>query len=655
MAAIETKPATVTQLPTTPAPAHVTLDQFLAQQREIDLLRFITCGSVDDGKSTLIGRLLHDTRQVFDDQLNAVANDSKRWGTTGEVPDLALLVDGLQAEREQGITIDVAYRYFSTPKRKFIVADCPGHEQYTRNMATGASTADAAVVLVDAEKGVRVQTRRHTHIIALLGVQTIVVAVNKMDRIGYDKAKYEAIAGEIVAYARKLGVQNIEVIPVGALHGVNVVHRGTQETPWYTGRTLLEALEGIETGRVEGLKDLRFPIQLVSRPDANFRGYAGTIASGEISVGDTVLALPSRKTSTVREITTADGPLEKAGTAQAVTIVLEDEIDLSRGDVLVHPEHRPTLARTFDAHLLWMGEAPLLPGKRYEFKIGSRYVKGLVDSIQHRIDVNDLSTREAEALDLNGLARVRIALEEPVAVDDYKLSRATGSFIIVDLLHFGTVGAGMVIAPTQVSRNQDIVWQPTRVTAQIRANQKSQKPAVIWFTGLSGAGKSTIANALEQALVQRGHHSYLLDGDNVRHGLNQDLDFSEAGRAENIRRIGEVSALFVDAGLIVLTAFISPLRADRARVRERIGNDQFIEIYLSTSLEECERRDPKGLYVKARAGAIENFTGIDSPYEPPINPQLTIDTGRVDIAGAVDQILKFLENKGFLHQADPGL
>jgi bifunctional enzyme CysN/CysC len=647
MSAIETKPEA--------APAHITLDQFLAQQREIDLLRFITCGSVDDGKSTLIGRLLHDTRQVFDDQLNAVANDSKRWGTTGEVPDLALLVDGLQAEREQGITIDVAYRYFSTPNRKFIVADCPGHEQYTRNMATGASTAEAAVVLVDAEKGVRVQTRRHTHIVALLGVQTIVVAVNKMDRIGYDKARYEAIAGEIVAYARKLGVQNIEVIPVSALAGVNVVARGTQETPWYSGRTLLEALEGIETGRQDGLRELRFPIQLVSRPDANFRGYAGTVASGEIAVGDSVLALPSRKTSKVREITTADGPLDKAGAAQAVTVVLEDEIDLSRGDVLVHPDHRPTLARTFDAHLIWMGEAPLLPGKRYEFKIGSRYVKGLVDSIQHRIDVNDLSTRETEALDLNGLARVRIALEEPVAIDDYKLSRQTGSFIIIDLLHFGTVGAGMVIAPSQTTRSTDVVWQPTRVTAQIRANQKNQKPAVVWFTGLSGSGKSTLANAVEQALVQRGHHSYLLDGDNIRHGLNKDLDFSEAGRAENIRRIGEVSALFVDAGLIVITAFISPFRADRNQIRARIGDAQFIEVYLSTSLEECERRDPKGLYVKARAGQIREFTGIDSPYEPPINPQITIDTSRVDIGVAVDQILKYLENKGFLHQVDPGL
>jgi bifunctional enzyme CysN/CysC len=651
MAAIETKPAIESD-------EVRTLDQFLAQQRDIDLLRFITCGSVDDGKSTLIGRLLHDTRQVFDDQLSAVATDSRRWGTTGEVPDLALLVDGLQAEREQGITIDVAYRYFQTPRRKFIVADCPGHEQYTRNMATGASTADAAVVLVDAEKGVRVQTRRHTHIVALLGVQSIVVAVNKMDRIGYDKARFEAIAAEVVTYARKLGVPNIEVIPVGALHGVNVVARGSKETPWYSGRTLLEALEGIEVTRQEGLKELRFPIQLVSRPDANFRGYAGTIASGEISVGDSVLALPSRKSSKVREITTADGPLAKAGTAQAVTIVLEDEIDLSRGDVLVHPDHRPTLARTFDANLLWMGEAPLLPGKRYEFKIGSRYVKGLVDSIQHRIDVNDLSTREAEALDLNGLARVRIALEEPVAVDDYKLSRATGSFIIIDLLHFGTVGAGMVIAPqgAQSGRaSNEVVWQPTRVSAQIRANQKNQRPAVIWFTGLSGAGKSTLANALEQALVQRGHHSYLLDGDNVRHGLNKDLDFSEAGREENIRRIGEVSALFVDAGLIVVTAFISPFRADRNKIRERIGDTQFIEVYVSTSLEECERRDPKGLYVKARAGAIKNFTGIDSPYEPPINPQLSIDTSKVAIGEAVGQIVKYLENKGFLHQADPGL
>jgi len=632
-----------------------TLEQFLAQQREIDLLRFITCGSVDDGKSTLIGRLLHDTRQVFDDQLSAVAIDSRRWGTTGEVPDLALLVDGLQAEREQGITIDVAYRYFQTPRRKFIVADCPGHEQYTRNMATGASTADAAVVLVDAEKGVRVQTRRHTHIVSLLGVRNVILAVNKMDRINFDKAKFEAIAGEFLAYARKLGVTSVEVIPCAALLGVNVVNRGAQ-TPWYTGRTLLEALEGIEVGGAEGFKELRFPIQLVSRPDANFRGYAGTVASGEISVGDAVLALPSRKSSKVREITTADGQLEKAASHQAVTIVLEDEIDLSRGDVLVHPDHRPTLARTFDANLIWMGEAPLLPGKRYEFKIGHRYVKGLVDSIQHRIDVNDLSTREAEALDLNGLARVRIALEEPVAVDDYKLSRATGSFIIIDLLHFGTVGAGMVIAPTQAkSPNSDVVWQPTRVSAAIRANQKNQRPAVLWFTGLSGAGKSTIANALEQALVRLGHHSYLLDGDNVRHGLNKDLDFSDAGRNENIRRIGEVSALFVDAGLIVITAFISPFRADRNRIRERLGDDRFIEVYLSTSLEECERRDPKGLYVKARAGQIRDFTGIDSPYEPPIAPQLTIDTSRLEIGAAVDQILRYLENKGFLHQSDPGL
>jgi bifunctional enzyme CysN/CysC len=645
MAAIETKPVAVVN------DTVRTLDQFLAQQRDIDLLRFITCGSVDDGKSTLIGRLLHDTRQVFDDQLSAVANDSRRWGTTGEVPDLALLVDGLQAEREQGITIDVAYRYFQTPRRKFIVADCPGHEQYTRNMATGASTAEAAVVLVDAEKGIRVQTRRHAHIVALLGVGNIILAVNKMDRIGYDKAKYEAIAGEFAAYAHKLGVSNVEVIPVSALAGVNVVARGAKETPWYTGRTLLEALEGIEITRDGGLQELRFPIQLVSRPDANFRGFA----SGEISVGDTVLALPSRKSSKVREITTADGPLEKAGPARAVVIVLEDEIDLSRGDVLVHPDHRPTLARTFDAHLIWMGEAPLLPGKRYEFKIGSRYVKGLVDSIQHRIDVNDLTTRAAEALDLNGLARVRIALEEPVAIDDYKQSRATGSFIIIDLLHFGTVGAGMVIAPAAQARGTDVVWQPTRVSAQIRANQKSQRPCVVWFTGLSGAGKSTLANALEQALVQRGHHSYLLDGDNVRHGLNKDLDFSDAGRNENIRRIGEVSALFVDAGLIVVTAFISPFRADRNRIRERIGDAQFIEVYLSTSLEECERRDPKGLYVKAREGKIREFTGIDSPYEPPIAPQLTLDTSKLAVGAAVDQILRYLENKGFLHQADPGL
>jgi bifunctional enzyme CysN/CysC len=477
-----------------------------------------------------------------------------------------------------------------------------------------------------------------------------------MDRIGYDQAKFDAIAAEFVAYAHKLGVTHVEVIPVSALHGVNVVARGTAETPWYSGRTLLEALEGIEIARDEGLHELRFPIQYVSRPDANFRGYAGTVASGEISVGDSVLALPSRKTSKVREITTADGPLEKAGAAQAVTVVLEDEIDLSRGDLLVLPEHRPTLARTFDAHVIWMSETPLLPGKRYEFKIGHRYLKGVIDSIQHRIDVNDLSTRPAETLELNGLARVRIALEEPVAVDDYKLSRATGSFIIIDLLQFGTVGAGMIHAPTRATRaNTDIVWQPTRVTAAVRANQKNQRPCIIWFTGLSGAGKSTIANALEQALVQRGHHSYLLDGDNIRHGLNKDLDFSEAGRAENIRRIGEVSALFADAGLIVITAFISPFRADRNQIRARIGDAQFIEVYISTPLAECERRDPKGLYVKARAGQIREFTGIDSPYEPPLDPQIAIDTSKVQVNEAVEQVLKYLEYNGFLHQADPGL
>jgi bifunctional enzyme CysN/CysC len=568
-----------------------------------------------------------------------------------------LLVDGLQAEREQGITIDVAYRYFSTPNRKFIVADCPGHEQYTRNMATGASTAEAAVVLVDAEKGVRVQTRRHTHIVSLLGVQNVILAVNKMDRINFDRAKYEAIAGEFLAYAQKLGIKHVEVIPVAALTGVNVVARGTRETPWYTGRTLLEALEGMDVGAEDALKELRFPIQYVNRPDANFRGFAGTVATGTVNVGDEVLALPSRRQSKVREIVTADGKHESAHAQQAVTLVLEDEIDLSRGDVLVHPDQRATLVRTFEANLIWMGEAPLLPGKRYEFKVGTRYARGVVETIAHRIDVNDLSTREADALDLNGLARVRIALEEPVAVDDYKVSRATGSFVIIDLTHFGTVGAGMVIAPaTSASRGAtDVVWQPTRVTAAIRANQKNQKPCVVWFTGLSGAGKSTLANALEQALVQRGHHSYLLDGDNVRHGLNKDLDFSEGARVENIRRIGEVSALFVDAGLIVITAFISPFRSDRNRIRERLGDEKFVEVYLSTSLEECERRDPKGLYVKAREGKIREFTGIDSPYEPPISPQISIDTSAVDIQVAVDQILRYLEGKGFLHQMDPGL
>ena len=599
---------------------------------------------------------MHDTRQVFDDQLSAVANDSRRWGTTGEVPDLALLVDGLQAEREQGITIDVAYRYFQTPRRKFIVADCPGHEQYTRNMATGASTADAAVVLVDAEKGVRVQTRRHTHIVSLLGVQNVILAVNKMDRIAYDKARFEAIAAEFVTYARKLGVQNIEVIPVAALAGVNVVVRGTKETPWYTGRTLLEALEGIEAGRTDLLKELRFPIQLVSRPDANFRGYAGTIASGEIAVGDAVLALPSRKSSKVREITTADGPLQHAGTSSGRDrgarrrnrSVARRRAGASRSssDAGAH------LRR--ESHLDGRGAAAARQTLRIQDRQPLREGPGRFDPASHRRQrPHDPRSRSARSQRpcarahrsrragrrrrLQAVARHGLLHHRRPAALRYRRRRHGHR------------------ADARRARSTDVVWQPTRVTAATRANQKSQRPAVVWFTGLSGSGKSTIANALEQALVQRGHHSYLLDGDNMRHGLNKDLDFSEAGRNENIRRIGEVSALFVDAGLIVITAFISPFRADRNKIRERIGDAQFIEVYLSTSLEECERRDPKGLYVKARAGEIREFTGIDSPYEPPIAPQLTIDTSKQEIGASIDQLLRYLENKGFLHQADPGL
>jgi bifunctional enzyme CysN/CysC len=549
------------------------IDAFLAKHESKQLLRFITCGSVDDGKSTLIGRLLFDSQKILDDQLAAVRNDSSRWGTTGEATDLALLVDGLQAEREQGITIDVAYRFFDTERRKYIIADTPGHEQYTRNMATGASTAHLAIILVDAKRGVQVQTRRHSYIVSLMGIRHVVVAVNKMDLVGFDQATFDAIRRECEDFIGKLGVPDVRCVPVSALRGDNIV-KPSDAMPWYTGTPLLELLDTIDITGDAQLEDLRFPVQYVNRPNADFRGYAGTVEAGSVSKGDAIMALPSRRTSRVKSITTYDGDLAAAHAGKAVTLTLEDEIDISRGDVLVHGDRAPNVADRFDARLIWMTDAPLLPGKQYEFKIGARYGFGTVEKIHHRTDVNDLSTHAAEQLKLNEIALCRIVLKEPVAFDTYETLRATGAFIVIDRLHHTTVGAGMIeraAGYAAADQSGDIVWQPTRITRDQRANQKSQKPCVLWFTGLSGSGKSTVANALEQTLFLRGHHSYLLDGDNVRHGLNKDLDFTDAGRVENIRRIGEVSKLFVDAGLIVLTAFISrgDLRehADR-RVRD---------------------------------------------------------------------------------------
>jgi bifunctional enzyme CysN/CysC len=630
--------------------AAVKLKEFLLRHEAKDLLRFITCGSVDDGKSTLIGRLLHDTQQILEDTLAAVTSDSRKWGTTGDTVDLALLVDGLQAEREQGITIDVAYRYFDTEVRKYIIADCPGHEQYTRNMATGASTVDLAVILVDAARGVQVQTRRHAYIVSLLGIRHVVVAVNKMDLVGFDEQKFNSIRDECVALIGRLGVPDVRVVPVCALKGQNVVTRG-EGMPWYKGQTLLELLDSIDISRDQDLADLRLPVQYVNRPDASFRGYAGTIAAGELAVGDPVLAVPSRRMSRIKSIVTFEGALQRAAAPMAVTITLEDEIDISRGDLIVHPDRSPSVSRIIDAHLIWMSDAPLLPGKQYEFKISHRYLRGTVERIHHRVDVNDLSEHAADELKLNEVGLCRIVLAEQAAFDTYTTCRTTGALIVVDRLSHATAGAGMILtsaAPQGVEHDVSVFWQPTRVTHGQRANQKAQHPCILWFTGLSGAGKSTIANATEQALFLRGHHSYLLDGDNIRHGLNKDLDFSDAGRVENIRRIGEVAKLFVDAGLIVVTAFISPFRSDRRLVRDLVKSDEFVEVFISTPIEECEKRDVKGLYAKAREGKIRNFTGVSSPYEAPEAPEIEIDSSKFSVTECVDRVIRYLEAQGRL-------
>ncbi len=630
--------------------AAVKLEDFLRRHEAKDLLRFITCGSVDDGKSTLIGRLLHDTQQILEDTLAAVTSDSRKWGTTGDAVDLALLVDGLQAEREQGITIDVAYRYFDTEVRKYIIADCPGHEQYTRNMATGASTVDLAVILVDAARGVQVQTRRHSYIVSLLGIQHVIVAVNKMDLIGFDEQKFNAIRDECIAMIGRLGVPDVRVVPVSALKGHNVVTRG-EGMNWYKGQTLLELLDSIDVSRDQHRADLRLPVQYVSRPDATFRGYSGTIAAGEIAVGDPVLAAPSRRMSRIKSIVTFDGNLERAAAPMAVTVTLEDEIDISRGDLIVHPDRSPSVSRIIDAHVIWMSDAPLLPGKQYEFKISHRYLRGTVERIHHRVDINDLSEHPAEELKLNEVGLCRIVLSEQAAFDTYVTCHSTGALIVVDRLNHATVGAGMILrsaAPQGAQHDVSVFWQPTRVTHGQRMNQKAQHPCILWFTGLSGAGKSTIANATEQALYLRGHHSYLLDGDNIRHGLNKDLDFSDAGRVENIRRIGEVAKLFVDAGLIVVTAFISPFRSDRRLVRDLVGEGEFVEVFVSTPIEVCEKRDVKGLYAKAREGTLKNFTGVTSPYEAPEAPEIEIDSSKLTVSECVDRVIRYLEANGRL-------
>ncbi|MCA0432226.1 MAG: sulfate adenylyltransferase subunit CysN [Proteobacteria bacterium] len=617
------------------------VEAFLQSQENKDLLRFITCGSVDDGKSTLIGRLLYESKMLFEDQLSALEADSKKLGTQGGNLDFALLVDGLAAEREQGITIDVAYRAFTTSRRKFIVADTPGHEQYTRNMATGASTADLAIILIDARRGVLTQTRRHTFICTLLGISQLVVAVNKMDLVGYSRETFEKIESDYRSFAKGLGAENVTVIPVSALAGDNMIERSAN-MPWYRGATLMAHLETVPVGSTAVDGPFRMPVQWVSRPDQNFRGFAGTIASGRVKKGDALKVLPSARQSIVERIVTFDGDLEEAFAEQAVTITLKDEIDVSRGDVLCAGAAPVEVSDQFEAQVLWMGDSEMLPGRPYIIKSATKSVSGTLDKIKFKVNVNTLEHVAAKTLALNEIGTCVLELDTPLAFAPYRQNKALGSFIIIDRFTNNTVGMGLITFALRRAAN--IHWQATDVNKVSRAHLLKQQPAVLWFTGLSGAGKSTIANLVEKKLHAEGRLTYLLDGDNVRHGLNRDLGFTDADRVENIRRVAEVAKLMADAGLIVLVSFISPFKAERLMARERIGAD-FAEIFVDTSLAEAERRDVKGLYAKARRGDIKNFTGISSPYEAPEKPELRIDTGLHKPEEAADAIIAFLRAK----------
>ncbi len=587
------------------------------------LLRFLTCGSVDDGKSTLIGRLLYDSKLIHDDQLDALRRDSRKHGTTGEDMDFALLVDGLEAEREQGITIDVAYRFFSTPRRSFIVADTPGHEQYTRNMATGASNSEAAVILIDARKGVLTQTRRHSYICALLGIRHVVLAVNKIDLVDFSAERFHHIVGDYFGFAQTLGFASVTPIPLSARYGDNVTARSAR-TSWYDGSTLLEYLESLDAGSDLAERPFRFPVQWVNRPNLDFRGYSGTVASGSVAVGDRMAVAASGRESVVSRIVTADGDLREARAGNAVTLVLADEIDIARGDVLAPAAARPEVVDQFAAHVLWMAEDPMLPGRSYLMRIGTKYVPARVTTLKHKIDVNTLEHIAAKTLALNEIGLCNVATATPVAFDAYTENRETGAFILIDRFNNATAGAGMIAFGLRRATN--VHRQSLTIDREIRERRNGHKPVILWFTGLSGSGKSTIANLVEKELYAHGAHTYLLDGDNVRHGLNRDLGFTDADRVENIRRVGEVARLFVDAGLIVICSFISPFRAERRMVRELVTEGEFVEVFVDTPLEECIRRDPKGLYVRAKAGKIKNFTGIDSPYEPPEHAELVIST-----------------------------
>jgi bifunctional enzyme CysN/CysC len=625
---------------------HDELAAYLHAQEHKGLLRFITCGSVDDGKSTLIGRLLYESELLFEDHLAALEADSKRVGTQGGDLDFALLLDGLAAEREQGITIDVAYRYFDSEKRKFIVADTPGHEQYTRNMVTGASTADCAVLLVDARKGLLTQTRRHTYVVSLLGIRHVALVVNKLDLVSYSEQAFRAIAADYQTFAGELGLKDVVCIPVSALRGDNVVER-SDRTPWYDGPTLLDYLETVEIDedRLQSAP-MRFQVQWVNRPDAEFRGFAGMVASGRIAAGDPIAVAPSGRESTVSRIVTADGDLDQAVAGQSVTLTLADEIDVSRGDVIAGASAPPRVGEQFEATLVWMAEEPMLRGRSYLMRAGTATASATISPLKYKVNVDSLEHLAAEQLELNEIGVCELELDRPIAFDPYAENRDTGGFVLIDRVTNATVGAGML--NFELRRSRTLRWQAIDVDKEAHARLKGQRPCMLWLTGLSGAGKSTIANLVEKKLHSLGHHTYVLDGDNVRHGLSKDLGFTDADRVENIRRVAEVGALMVDAGLIVLLSFISPFRSERRMARELVEEDEFIEVFVDVPIEVAEERDCKHLYEKARKGEIKNFTGIDSPYEKPEAPEIHIDTSLVTAEEAADQVLDELRRRGII-------
>ena len=616
--------------------------EYLEEQRGKETLRFITCGSVDDGKSTLIGRLLYESKCIFDDQLKALETESKRYGTQGEKIDFALLVDGLEAEREQGITIDVAYRFFSTDRRRYIVADTPGHEQYTRNMATGASTAQMAVLLIDSRKGILPQTRRHHRIVTMMGIRHIVLAVNKMDLMGFEQSVFDRIEADYREFAKDANLTTLQAIPLAAVSGDNVLKR-SENTPWYTGPTLFDHMDTVTVREVATRAAFRMPVQWVSRPNLNYRGFCGRIAEGIVKTGDAVRVLPSGKTTTVKSIDFFEDQLPQAEAGASITLTLNDEVDVSRGDLIVTTDHPPEVADQFQVKLLWLSEEPLVPGRSYWLKVHAKEVSATVMEIKHREDINTGSHLAAKVLNLNEIAVVTISTTHPVAFEPYTVNRTLGGFVFIDKLSCATVGAGMI--EFALRRSTNIHWQSLEVGKAQRALLKNQTPRCIWFTGLSGSGKSTVANQLEKKLHAEGRHTYMLDGDNVRHGLNRDLGFTDADRVENLRRVAEVAKLMVEAGLIVIVSFISPFRAERRAARDLFGPEEFVEIHVSTPIAECEKRDVKGLYAKARKGELKNFTGIDSPYETPENPEMVIDTTTKSPEECALEVWRLIEGK----------